>query len=408
MFKILIYSYKERVFAKSFAILTLITILIIGVAVNSPYFFRKAYWGWDTKITVVDETGAMLWSDEDLKPIASEKIQWSIDKKSNEDALKEKVLDEDLDAVAIVKQKNDTEIYIDYLVKNSSTVDNTPKILQSYIETIHMYTLANSFSIDSSTVSKLISPSEIQIKSLQQNTQNALVPAYLMLILLSISIMTYGVTVSSIVAMEKGNRVMELLVTSTKPLALFVGKTFGVGLAGLTQIEIYGITGGLFYKFGSKSSVSLDGLNIDFSSISGTNIAFLVIFFLLGYFFYSVIFAALGSLVNKTEEMSFVNLPLTRILMFSMLIGILVVQVPDGTLVKVCTYIPFTAPGATFVRIVLSEITMTEVFTSIAVLSAFIFVVGCISAIVFRVGVLMYGKLPTPKQIYLTIKNNGI
>ncbi|ADL53114.1 ABC transporter permease [Clostridium cellulovorans] len=343
-----------------------------------------------------------------MKPIASEKIQWSIDKKSNEDALKEKVLDEDLDAVAIVKQKNDTEIYIDYLVKNSSTVDNTPKILQSYIETIHMYTLANSFSIDSSTVSKLISPSEIQIKSLQQNTQNALVPAYLMLILLSISIMTYGVTVSSIVAMEKGNRVMELLVTSTKPLALFVGKTFGVGLAGLTQIEIYGITGGLFYKFGSKSSVSLDGLNIDFSSISGTNIAFLVIFFLLGYFFYSVIFAALGSLVNKTEEMSFVNLPLTRILMFSMLIGILVVQVPDGTLVKVCTYIPFTAPGATFVRIVLSEITMTEVFTSIAVLSAFIFVVGCISAIVFRVGVLMYGKLPTPKQIYLTIKNNGI
>lgn len=216
---------------------------------------------------------------------------------------------------------------------------------------------------------------------------------YIIIFVLYMAIMMYGQMVATSVATEKSTRAMEMLITSAKPINLIFGKVFGSGLAGLTQMSAILGTSVLFYNLNQKYW----GENFVISGMFNIRLdvlAYSLIFFILGYFLYSFIFGALGSLATRTEDVNVSIMPVTMIfvvafmiVMFSMSSGNI-----DSMLMKIVSYIPFTSPMAMLARITMGEVPTIGIVISIAILILSTIGIGYLSAKIYQMGVLLYGK----------------
>jgi len=242
-------------------------------------------------------------------------------------------------------------------------------------------------------------------------------------------IMLYGSMVMQGVTEEKSNRIVEIMVSSVRPFDLMMGKIIGVGLVGITQIFLWGI---LLTIFSGIGSLFLTGINSnggnEMQSIIGLQqnmalpdefgwlnqlqsfnfgeiILFFILFFVGGYLLYASIFAAIGSAVNTAEDSQQFMAPITILLMFALYAGIYGTNNPDGPLAFWCSIIPFTSPIVMLMRIPY-EIPLWEKLLSILLLYASAISLIWISAKIYRVGILMYGKKPQLKEIikWLTFK----
>lgn len=231
---------------------------------------------------------------------------------------------------------------------------------------------------------------------------------YILIFLLYMTIMMYGQMVASGVAAEKSSRAMELLITSAKPTSLMFGKVFGIGFAGLMQIAMMLL--GTFAFYALNKSYWAD--NAIVSSIFGMplNIAlYTMLFFLLGYFFYAFVYGAMGSLASRLEEVNTLIVPVLMLMVVNFFFAfyIMMSNSINSTLAKVCSFVPITSPLVMFMRIALGEVAGWEIGLSVAILAASIFIVGMLATAIYRVGVLLYGKIPNPKELYRLIKKKG-
>lgn len=228
---------------------------------------------------------------------------------------------------------------------------------------------------------------------------------YLLIFALYFAILMYGQFVSSSVATEKSTRAMEILITSAKPKSLMFGKVFGAGLAGLTQLLL--ILGAGYLSYNLNASYFID--NSIVQSIFGMPMAtllYILLFFVLGFFIYAFLYAALASLVNRMEELNTATMPVTFmfmiaffIVMFSMMQGNV-----DSLLMQICSYFPLTSPMAMFVRISMGEVTSVQIILSIGILILSTIGIGMLAAAIYRMGVLLYGTPPKPKEILRMLK----
>ncbi|MNW50145.1 ABC-2 family transporter protein [compost metagenome] len=129
-----------------------------------------------------------------------------------------------------------------------------------------------------------------------------------------------------------------------------------------------------------------------------------LVFYVLGYFLYATLFAAVGSLVSRTEELGQAVMPITMISLVAFYIGIFSMGAPNSLLLKVCSYIPFISPVSTIIRIGLGDTPTWEIVLSLLILVLAIFVFGWLSAKIYRTGVLLYGKRPTFKELRKAMK----
>jgi ABC-2 type transport system permease protein len=128
-------------------------------------------------------------------------------------------------------------------------------------------------------------------------------------------------------------------------------------------------------------------------------IAYFILFFVLGYLFYSTLFASIGAVCNTDQEAQQLQTPVTMCLFFTVVIPMAVMQNPEGTFATVCSMIPFFAPILMFMRINILMPPVWQIALSVAILIASIFVAGVVSAKIFRIGILMYGKRPDVREI---------
>jgi ABC-2 type transport system permease protein len=215
-----------------------------------------------------------------------------------------------------------------------------------------------------------------------------------MLTLLYTSLAMWGAAIMNGVLEEKTSRVVEVVVSSISPTRLFVGKLIGVGAAGLTQFLIWGSTLVALALFGSATAGGGTLPAFD----PGVFAAFLV-FFVLGYFFYGALFAALGASVSSQQEAT----GLTFLVMLPLIMGLALFPVvlanPDGPLAVVLSLVPFFAPLLMFLRISAVTPPWWQIALSLALLM--LSVVGAIhgAARIYRVGILMYGKRATFREV---------
>jgi ABC-2 type transport system permease protein len=219
---------------------------------------------------------------------------------------------------------------------------------------------------------------------------------------------------------EKTNRIVEVIISSLKPFELMMGKIVGIALVGLTQFVIW-----IFIIFALGSAVSglvLSSMNLpteagqamqttgaenDFSNIlqalSGFNyvmiVTMFIFYFISGYLFYGSLFAAIGSAVdNETDTQQFM-LPITLPLVFAFVLAQSVVTSnPNGILAFWLSIIPLTSPVVMMVRIPFGVPFWEVLISMAAMIVGFVFTVW-LAGRIYRVGILMYGKKPSYKEL---------
>jgi ABC-2 type transport system permease protein len=219
--------------------------------------------------------------------------------------------------------------------------------------------------------------------------------------LLYLSIVIYGQTIMSGVLEEKTTRVAEVVMSSVPTDTLLAGKVLGVGAVGLTQQIIWIGTTYVLLKLRAPIMAKLGAPTMNFTlpDISlGAGILFLL-FFLLGFIFYSSLYAAVGSSVNSESEARQAASPLMIMIVST---GVFIQPVllnPTGTTAKVLSLVPISSPIIMPIRMAVTGVPPMEMAASLAFL-----VLGCIAALwlasrIYRVGLLMYGKRPTMREM---------
>ena len=232
-------------------------------------------------------------------------------------------------------------------------------------------------------------------------------------------IMIYGAMVMQGVMEEKTNRIIEIMISSVKPI--------GIGFVGLTQVFLWAImtliliAGGSFLVGGGiDNEMVQSGMALNtapditmmsaqqpsnewiemLGTINFAEIGILfVVYFIGGYLLYSSLFAAIGSAVDSQEDTQQFMLPVTLLLVFALYAGIYSMENPDGPLAFWCSMIPFTSPIVMMVRMPF-EVPLWQIALSIASLFLTAICLTWISSKIYRVGILMYGKKPSIKEIF--------
>ncbi|MEB4783895.1 ABC transporter permease [Paenibacillus sp. JJ1683] len=226
---------------------------------------------------------------------------------------------------------------------------------------------------------------------------------YVLMILFFTSSMMTGNMIAAEVTSEKSSRIMEILITSVSPLTQMFGKIIGIFLVGLLQIVVFAavVCANLMLP---HNNVILSSAGLDLSQLNIAVLGYGLIFYILGYFLYAVLFAAVGSIVSRTEELGQAIMPITVLSLAAFYIGIFNIAAPDTIFIKVAGYIPFFSPTVMLLRIGLERASLLEIWLSLAILVASILLFGWLAAKIYRTGVLMYGKRPSFKELRKAMK----
>jgi ABC-2 type transport system permease protein len=246
--------------------------------------------------------------------------------------------------------------------------------------------------------------------------------------LIMMFIIIYGNMVMRSVIEEKTNRIIEIIISSVKPFQLMIGKIIGTSLAGILQFFIWTLIGlslmfaaSVFFgvNVGPTSRVSPELMQQAQNEFAGTAQMYIkelwnlpiasiligfIVYFIGGYFLYSSFYAAIGAAVdNQTDSQQFL-LPIIMPLMLSVYVGFFsVINDPHGTIAVVFSMIPLTSPIVMLMRIPFG-VPLWQIAISVSLLFATFFSVVWFAAKIYRVGILMYGKKPTWKELYKWLK----
>ncbi len=223
---------------------------------------------------------------------------------------------------------------------------------------------------------------------------------YIVMFVMYLAIVLYGVNVMRSVVTEKTSRVVEMMVAATKPRALLLGKIVGVGAVGVVQVLAWFVMAIVLVTF-REPILGLFGVHGGFALPPLTPLDGVVILvdFVLGYFFYAALYAAVGAMVSSDQEAQQAQTPITMLLVLTIICVQLVANDPRATGPMVLTLVPFSSPILMPMRWLLGGASGIEVVLSFAILAASTWLVALASARIFRVGILMYGKRPSLREV---------
>jgi ABC-2 type transport system permease protein len=423
-------EYLTRVRKKSFWIASiLVPILIAGVYAVPLYLFLNS--DDSRKVEVIDNSGLFkgkLKSEKDLS--------FAFTDKSFEDA-KKGLLKSDTDIlVNIPKNILDNPNGVKIVGKKSIGM-STQYSIQGKIQTELRNIKLQNANIDL----KILEDNKVNVNAqtytLQEdggeqssNSTGAMILAGVFGMILYISAFLYGSQVMNGVIEEKSNRIIEVMISSVRPFQLMMGKIVGVGLVGLTQFLLWGVL-----TFGASSAttalmsskiqqrvqtmqqtgVAQDEIKKYKESIKDTNplssvsqtienvsLAKIIICFFLfyigGYLLYSSLFAAIGSAVENSAEAQQFMFPVTIPIILSFILAQIIIQKPDSSIAFWASIFPLTSPIDMMVRLPFG-VSNWEIALSFSLLVLGFMGTTWLAGKVYRVGILMYGKKPSWKEI---------
>lgn len=242
-----------------------------------------------------------------------------------------------------------------------------------------------------------------------KQSDSARMIGYLLLTLLYVLILMNSQIIMSSVAEEKTSRIAELLLSTVNPAILLAAKiAASMTLAAVQMVIWIGIAlitgahapeiGPAATTRGSEAAFSLDG-------VSGNTLAIFATFFLLGYLQMATLFAAVGSLVNRTEDLGSVSGPLYVPVIAAFFIAMSALAIPDAPYVTITSFIPLFSPFVMFARIVVSVVPLWQIVITIVLNVLAIVWIALLSGKIYRVGMLLYGRPPRLAQIFNVLRS---
>ncbi len=421
-------EFTERVAKKSFIITTLLMPIIMVAFMAAPALIAAFSTPSERTIAVADKS-ELIWP-----ALTAEKPEHvSFVKVANADSV---ITNQKYDAVLeinedIVSNKKSTVRLYMHDAGSMELESKISSIINDAIESKRLkdYNIEN-LDVILNDINSNISLQTIRLDESGNGENTSSMLSYLlgiaMAFVLYMFLLMYGQMVMTSIIEEKNNRVLELVVTSIKPMQLMLGKILGVGLVAVTQIVIWGVLTCLMPAFlppallpetvssqvemFNAGNLDMATATVDTDLIQAISIlgsvayiakifAFMLLFLVGGFLFYASIFAAIGSAVDSVQDasqlVSFATIPI----IIGLIGGMAVAQDPSGTLGFWLSIIPFTSPMVMLIRIPF-EIPAWEIWISVALLYASFIFMAWLAAKIYRIGIFMHGKKPSIKDLY--------
>lgn len=434
-------EYLTRVQKKSFILMTILSPIIMVILVFAPIWLAQLSSDETRQITIIDQTGLYdgIYQDSEEYQFTYTQGTLSPAEMRADDSqpyayviIKNNLLD-DPNGMTIYSQKQITNSCESMIKSKMEEFLKNEKLLSYNIPNIKQI-------IDESDVNLSIDTIRLEEDGAETQTSSELVMiiGMAMTLIIYMFLMLYGGQVMSSVMQEKTNRIVEVMVSSVKPFELMVGKIISIGLVGLTQLGIWilfiaGIllsVGAIFSLGGTPDAASIENMTAVAGSMNGVDTAQLagseagiaqeiqrligsiditqllvcfVLFFIGGYILYASLFAAIGSAVDNESDTQQFMVPITFIIIFALYAGIFSAENPDGPLAMWCSMIPFTSPIVMMVRIPFGVATW-ELVLSMIILYGSAIGLAWVAGRIYRVGILMYGKKPSYKEMLKWIR----
>lgn len=439
-------EYLTRVQKKSFILMTILSPIIMVLLCTVPILLSQMSDNETRHVAIVDYTGL-------YKDVFDDNEEYHFHYLESEAAANPDILKKDEEGngnYAYIVIKSDLLLHPDGMTIYSDKQVTTG--FESFIENRMSDYLedAKLASYNIPDIKKIIEDSKIklQIQSIrldeeggetQSSSGMAMGIGMISTLIIYIFLLLYGGQVMNSVMQEKTNRIVEVMVSSVKPFELMMGKIISIGLVGLTQIAIWVI----FIAGIAFSATAILGLSSDVDTaamvqtineansigmpeaataatpdimaeitgmLGGVNFTELlfcfILFFIGGYVLYASIFAAIGSAVDNEADTQQFMIPITFIIIFAFYAGFFSAENPDGPLAWWCSMIPFTSPIVMMVRLPFG-VPVWELILSIGILFGSAVGLTWVAGRIYRVGILMYGKKPSYKEMLKWIRYNS-
>lgn len=401
-------EYYQRVHRKSFIISTLLMPIVLVALMALPALIMIMAEPDNNRIAVIDRSGVVL------PALAGNEEMTFVPTDLSLDSAK---VSEDYDAVLvigpdIITNPSNVQIY----THNAMSMPTSQVISQqiaSAVESkrLEKYNIANLDKI-MAEVKADVTLREFRLED-GEETESSSIASYaislITMMILYMFILMYGQMVMTSIIEEKNNRVLEVVVSSVRPTALMMGKISGIGLVALTQMVIWGIIIYAFTAFGMPLLISDMSGGADMDAMAAIqsigNVGYMMSIFammtllmLLGYLFYASIYAAIGAAVDNIQDASQLQTFAIVPIIASLIFGMGACTDPNSAMSFWMSMIPLTSPMVMMARVP-AGVPGWELALSLAILAVFTVLTIWLSAKIYRVGIFMYGKKPTPRDL---------
>lgn len=397
------HTFLTKLKTKSFLISTGIMIVIVLILANLNTVIDMFNQEKQRTVAVIDTTGEYI--DLFENQLMQTDNSFMIVKDANELEAIEKVKSGEWEGVLTITIQGSgipEAVYQSMKISDESTI----RLLQSTLTEVKNQKFTEAIQLDAMQIAELYTPAAFKVVSLEENAKSAselnaargLV--YVMLFVIYFIVIGYAGMIASEVASEKTSRVMEILVSSISPVKQMFAKILGIACLSFVQMGAFLLVGYFSIRNLIGKQDEIDFLQFfGFDGMKLSTIVYAVIFALLGYLFYAVMAAFLGSLVSRVEDIQPMITPMTMLVVVAFVISMFGLGNPDTILIQICSFIPPFTPLIMFLRVGMLDVPFWEVGLSLILLLASIILLAVLGAKIYRGGVLMYGKGTSLKDL---------
>ena len=414
---VFLYEYGNYMKNKVFLVFTIVVTALIILFLSVPPLFSDsissifgssgsnttAAVGRTKSLLIVDKAGIFTSEEEAEKMLPEYNVKLQTSGSAEDAAIKDSINNGEYNGAFFINSGTD---YTYMSKSNGITTGFDSDEIYAAVKAKYQLSLYNEAGLSQEQISALMTAPQLTvIESGGSDFGDTYIYTYVLLMVLYISIILYGQLVATAIATEKSSRAMELLITSAKPNNLIFGKILGTGTAGLTQIGIWLAAVLVFYNINSSFWSQYEFISRIFS-MPVDIVIYAVIFYVLGFFIFAALYGALGSLVNRVEEINTVALPVIVLVLVGFFGAFTAMASPNNLVVIVLSYIPVFTPFIMFVRICVTDVPMYGIIISIALTAISAVGIGMLASKIYRLGTLMYGQRPSVKELAKMLKKS--
>lgn len=409
LFLVASFTFKDLVKRKSFIISNIIILLIIVLGFNVPGIIKNISNGDENfgkdKITIVDNENIYEGS---LEALASADLGYQIEVSKEQislEELKEKIKNGDMEEALYIETKEGM-INIQYVIESESLGTYVPQELIMILQSTYQNLQISKLGVTNEQLAVINIPFNSELVQVEESkTGNSILPMMLLSIVLFYAIYFFAYQVSSSITTEKTSKIIETLVTSTSPKTIVIGKTIGIGLAGVLQTIVTVIVALISAKLFLDSE--LIDMILSSINLTGTVALVTIVYYILGYSLFALLYALTGSTVAKPEDVQSANGPVAILAVIGFYLSYFTMMNPASSLNKIAALIPISSPFCMPFRVMMGLATTSEILISLAILVITILLVAKISIKIYSSAILNYGSKINLKDMFRMYKNKN-
>ncbi len=396
------FTAKDMLGRKSFRISTIIILILIVLGFNVPAFLKTI--GSDSledEIIFSDPDNVFEGQLENLTE--AENLTYKpIIVDDDYEKLKTKIENGEASS-AILITKSPTETQVNYIVKNTATVENFPTKIAETLSALYTNLQISKLHLSKDQLESLDPHFDFQITQTEDVVVGGNIFVMMILsVILFFAIYFCAYQVSSSITTEKTSRIIETLVTSTAPRNIVLGKTIGIGLVGLFQVALFATVAALSaYAFLNPEILNA---MLDLSNFTPFLILIIIIYFILGYFMYALLYALTGSTVSKPEDIQSANMPISIISMVGFYLAYFTLMNPTGDLNILASLLPISSPFCMPLRVMMGIANGWDIALSLIILIVTCVIIAIITIRIYSNAILNYGTKTSLKEIFKMAK----